>query len=111
MADILVLVDHDKGTPRKVTNQILTAARTIGDTTVSAVVFGAGAAEAAGRLGAYGVGIAYAWDSEDTDAYATEPATAALVAAIERSGATIVLYPADPFLTDVVARAAIKAGG
>ncbi|MGH8895880.1 MAG: electron transfer flavoprotein subunit alpha/FixB family protein [Egibacteraceae bacterium] len=111
MADILVLVDHDKGAPRKVTNQILTAARTVGDGVVSAAVFGAGAAEAAERLGAFGAQTAYVWDAEEADAYATEPATAALVAAIERSGAAIVLYPADPFLTDVVARAAIRVGG
>ncbi|MGH8901271.1 MAG: electron transfer flavoprotein subunit alpha/FixB family protein [Egibacteraceae bacterium] len=111
MADILVLVDHDKGTPRKLTNQILTAARTVGDGAVSAAVFGAEAAEAAERVGAFGAQVAYVWDSEDADAYATEPATTALVAAIERSGAAIVLYPADPFLTDVVARAAIRVGG
>jgi electron transfer flavoprotein alpha subunit len=111
MVDIIVLVDHDKGTPRKVTYQILTAARTIGDGVVSAAVFGAGAAEAAERLGAFGAQAAYVWDADDVDAYATEPEACALVAAIERSGAAIVLYPADPFLTDVVARAAINVGG
>jgi electron transfer flavoprotein alpha subunit len=111
MADILVLVDHDKGTPSKITNQILTAARTVGDGGVSAAAFGGGAAEAAQRLGAFGAQTAYVWDAEEADAYATEPATAALVAAIEQSGATIVLYPADPFLTDVVARAAVRIGG
>jgi len=111
MADILVLADHDHGTPRKVTNQVLTAARTVGDGTVSAAVFGAGAADAAERLGSFGVATAYVWESEDADAYATEPSTCGLVAAIERSGAAIVLYPADPFLTDVVARAAIRVGG
>jgi electron transfer flavoprotein alpha subunit len=111
MADILVLVDHDKGTPRKVTTQILTAARTVGAGTVSAAVFGAGAAKAAERLGAFGAQTAYVWDSEDAEAYATEPATCALVAAITQSGAQIVCYPIDPFLTDIVARAAIKVGG
>lgn len=111
MTDILVLVDHNNGRPRKITDQILTAARTVGDGAVGAAVFGAGAAEAAERLGAYGAQAAYIWDSEDADAYATEPATAALVAAIEQSGVRIVLYPADPFLTDVVARAAVRVGG
>src|SRR5687767_6704671 len=43
MADILVLVEHDAGTPRKVTNQIMTAARNMG-ATVTAAVFGEGAA-------------------------------------------------------------------
>jgi electron transfer flavoprotein alpha subunit len=110
MPDILVLVDHDKGTPRKITNQILTGARTL-DGDIGAAVFGAGAAEAAERLGAYGAETAYVWDAEEADAYATEPATAALVAAVEQSGARIVLFPADPFMTDVVARAAIRTNG
>jgi electron transfer flavoprotein alpha subunit len=111
MVDILVLVDHDEGTPRKVTNQILTAARAVGGNAVSAAVFGAGAAEIAERLGAFGARTAYVWDHEDADAYATEPQACALVAAIEQSGAPVVFYPADPFLTDVAARAAIKVGG
>jgi electron transfer flavoprotein alpha subunit len=111
MADILVLVDHDNSAPRKITKQILTAARTVGDGNVGAAVFGTGAIEVAKQLGAYGAQTAYVWNSEDADAYTTEPMTAALVAAIERSGAMIILYPADPFLTDVVARAAIKVGG
>jgi electron transfer flavoprotein alpha subunit len=111
MTEILVLVDHDNGTPRKVTNQILSAARTVGDGTVSAAVFGPGATKAAERLGAFGAQKAYVWDSNDLEAYATGPAVAALCAAIEASGAQIVLYPADPFLTDVVARAAVRVGG
>ncbi|MGH8908830.1 MAG: electron transfer flavoprotein subunit alpha/FixB family protein [Egibacteraceae bacterium] len=111
MADILVLVDHDEGAPRKVTNQILTAARVVGQGSVGAAVFGSGAAQAAAPLGAYGAQTAYVWNSGDIEAYATGPATAALCAAVEKSGARIVLYPADPFLTDVVARAAVRMEG
>ncbi|MGH8929566.1 MAG: electron transfer flavoprotein subunit alpha/FixB family protein [Egibacteraceae bacterium] len=111
MASILVLVDHDKGIPRKVTNQILTAARTVGDGTVSAAVFGTGALQAAERVGAFGAQTAYVWDSKDVEAYATEPTSSALDVAIEQSGASIVLYPSDPFLTDVVARTAVRRGG
>jgi electron transfer flavoprotein alpha subunit len=68
MVHVLVLVDHDAGTPRKVSNQILTAARGLADE-VSAAVFGPDA-----------------------------------------SSADVVLYPADPFIGDVVARAAVRAG-
>ncbi len=110
MPDILVLVDHDGGTPKKISNQILTAARQKGDGQVHAAVLGEGAGAAAERLGAYGVTRAYVWDSPDADAYATEPRTVALLAALEQSGAPILLYPADPFISDVVARAAIRAG-
>ncbi|MPZ73409.1 MAG: electron transfer flavoprotein subunit alpha/FixB family protein [Nitriliruptorales bacterium] len=110
MADILVLVEHDGGTPRKVTNQILTAARNMGATT-SAAVFGKGAAGAAEALGVYGVAKVFAWDSADADGYTTEPRVVALLQAIEQSKASIVLAAADPFTSDVVARAAIRLKG
>ena len=110
MAEILVLVEHDNGTVRKVSNQILTAARGFGGN-VSAAAFGEGASGAAESLGAYGVSKVYVWDSPDAHAYATEPVTAALVQAIEQSGATIVLAAADPFTSDSLARAAIRLKG
>jgi electron transfer flavoprotein alpha subunit len=110
MSDILVLVDHDRGAPKKVSNQILTAARGLGAGTVHAAVLGEAAADAAGKVGAYGAAKAFVWDSPDADAYATEPRTAALLAALEASGASVLLYPADPFTTDVVARAAVRLG-
>jgi hypothetical protein len=108
MVQILVLVDHDQGVPNKVSNQILTAARNLGGE-VSAAAFGPGAAGAGPRVGAYGAAKALVWDSPDATEYATEPQAAALVAALEASGADVLLYPADPFIGDVVARAAVRA--
>jgi len=109
MADVLVLVDHDGGKPKKVTNQILTAARTVGEgLEVGAAVFGEGASAAAEQLGAYGVAEAYVWDSADADAYATEARVRALQAAMDFSGADVLLYATDPFTTDVVARTAVR---
>ena len=109
MANILVVVEHDAGSPRKVTNQILTAARNFGE--VSALVMGDGAGSAAEALGKYGVSKVFTWDSPDATGYATETQTAALITAIEQSGATVVLAAADPFTSDVIARAAIKLKG
>jgi electron transfer flavoprotein alpha subunit len=108
MPDILVLVDHDKGTPKKVSNQIVSAAKQRGGGGVYAAVFGDNASAAAERLGAFGVTTAFVWESPDADGYVTETQTAALAAAIEQSGARVVLYPSEPFLTDVVARAAVR---
>ena len=51
MAEVLVLVDHVEGTPKKVTYELLTLARELG--TPSAVVLGKGASSAAERLAAY----------------------------------------------------------
>ena len=45
MAEVLVLVDHVEGTPKKVSYELLTLARTLG--TPSAVVLGKGASNAA----------------------------------------------------------------
>ena len=48
MAEVLVLVDHVDGTPKKVTYELLTLARELG--TPSAVVLGKGASTAAEKL-------------------------------------------------------------
>ena len=111
MSDVLVLVEHDQGTLKKVTTQILTAARTKGDGEVLAAAFGPGAAATADRLGAFGVARAYVWEGSEVEEYATEPMVAALQAAIEASGAPIVLFESTPFTTDVVARTAVRVGG
>ena len=110
MTSILVLVDHENGVPKKIANQMLTAAATIGGGPVSALLVGSGAGEAATKVGAHGATTAYVWDGEEAGAYATGPVTAAVEAALDASGAQALLYPADPFLSDAVARAAVRVG-
>ncbi len=111
MTEILVLVDHDGTSPKKVSNQILTAAGGLGADAVTAAVFGKGASEAAAGVGAYGASKAWVWDASEADEYDTEPRVAALTAALEASGADVVLYPAEPFASDVVARTAVRCNG
>jgi len=108
MPAVLVLVDHDHGTPKKIANQMLTAARQKGGGEVHAALFGEGAGGSAEKLGAYGVTKAFVWDDAEADAYVTEPRVRALETALGQSGAEILLYPADPFLSDVVARTAVR---
>lgn len=108
MPDVLVLVDHDHGTPKKIANQMLTAGRERVDGEVLAVLFGEGASTSAEKLGAYGTTRAYVWDSPDADAYSTEAQSLALESALLESGSEILLYPADPFLSDVVAQTAVR---
>lgn len=110
MVNVLVLVDHVGGSPKKVSNQILTAARKLGAGDVHALLMGEGARAAAEKVGAYGATRAHVWESSEAAEYATEPQTAAVVAAVEAAGADVLLYPADPFLSDVVARAAVRLG-
>jgi electron transfer flavoprotein alpha subunit len=107
MTTILVLSDHDAGVAKKVSTQILTAARGLGDE-VHAAVFGPGATASAAALGAFGATVVHVWDDRAATAYATEPQVRALEAALDASGADVLLYPAEPFLTDVVARTAVR---
>ena len=57
MAEVLVLIDHVEGTPKKVTYELLTLARTLGEP--SAVVLGAGASAAVEKVAAYGAEKVY----------------------------------------------------
>ncbi len=108
MPDVLVLVDHDGSAPKKLANQMLTAAREKGGGEVHAFLYGPGSAEAAEKVGAYGATKAFVWEGEEAEQFATEPGVRALEAALEASGASILLYPSDPFLSDVVGRTAVR---
>ena len=109
MSTILVLIDHETGATRKISKQILTAARGLADE-VHAAMFGPGASEGAPALGAFGATTVHVWDDPEITGYATEPQVRALEAAIDASGADVVLFPSDPFVTDVAARTAVRRG-
>jgi electron transfer flavoprotein alpha subunit len=112
MAELLVLIDHSEGTPRKVSLQMLTAASQLagesGDT-VSAVWLGEGGSAAADTLGAHGAAKLYTWDSPDAHGYVTLPQVEALEQVLETSGAEILLFASSNHVKDVAARLAIRA--
>ena len=107
MSTILVLIDHESGATKKISKQILTAARGLADD-VHAVMLGPGATDGAEALGAYGATTVHVWDDAAVAEYATEPQVRALEAALDASGADVVLFPSDPFVTDVAARTAVR---
>ena len=109
MTTILVLVEHDAGAPRKITQQILTAASRLADD-VHAAAFGPGAGDGTAALGAFGASTVHTFDDKAVAGYATGPQVTALGAALDASSADVLLYPADPFVTDVVARTAVRRG-
>ena len=78
MTEVLVLVDHVDGNPKKVTYELLTLAKTLGEP--SAVVLGAGAAAAAAKLGAFGAEKIYVDESADYDDFLAGPKATLLVA-------------------------------
>ncbi len=112
MAEMLVLIDHTDGHPRKVSTQMLTAAKRLADAagdTVAAVWLGEGAADVADTLGAFGAAKLYHWDSADAQGYVTLPQVEALQAALEVSGADTLLFSSSNHVKDVAARLAIRA--
>ena len=109
MTEVLVLVDHVDGNPKKVTYELLTLARTLGEP--SAVVLGKGAAAAAAKLGAYGAEKIYVDESADHDDYLAGPKAALLAQLVASTSPVAVLLPSNAEGKEVAARLAIKIDG
>jgi len=108
MAEVLVLVDHVDGTPKKVSYELLTLARELG--TPSAVVLGAGAAGAAQQLAAYGAETVYVSEAEELDGYVAGPKAAVLAELVGSTSPAAVLLPSNAEGKEIAARLAIKTG-
>jgi electron transfer flavoprotein alpha subunit len=108
MAEVLVLVDHVDGTPKKVSYELLTLARELG--TPSAVVLGAGASAAADKLAAYGAEKVYVSEAEELDAYLAAPKAAVLAQLVSEKAPAAVLLPSNAEGKEVAARLAVKTG-
>ena len=114
MSQILVLIDHNDDGPRKVSLQMLTAARRLaaetGDT-VAAAWLGDDADDAEEALGAHGAEVLYWWDSEDADGYVTLPKVEALQTIIAEHDVSALLFASSNHTKDVAARLAIRLDG
>jgi electron transfer flavoprotein alpha subunit len=108
MAEVLVLVDHVDGTPKKVSYELLTLARELG--TPSAVVLGAGASAAAERLAAYGAEKVYVSEAEELDSYVAAPKATVLAQLVSDKAPAAVLLPSNAEGKEVAARLAVKIG-
>jgi electron transfer flavoprotein alpha subunit len=111
MAEILVLVEHDGGQPKKVTAELLTLARTLGEP--SAVFLGGEGSfeKAKGFLAEYGAAKVYVGESADFDDYLVAPKAEVLAQLATSKSPAAVLVAAAPDSREVAARAAVKAGG
>jgi len=113
MSELLVLIDHSGGQPRKVSLQLLAAARTVADgvgAEVAAVWLGAGAADAAATLGAHGAVRVHHWDSEDAKGFVTLPQVDALEQLIAATSPVGLLFASSNHVKDVAARLALRVG-
>src|SRR5919199_3134605 len=109
MAEVLVLVDHVDGAPKKVSYELLTLARELG--TPSAVVLGKGASAAAEKLAAYGAEKVYVSEAEELDAFLAGPKAALLAQLVGDRSPAAVLLPSNAEGKEVAARLAVKTGG
>ena len=94
MAEVLVLVEHAGGTVKKVTLELLTLARTLGEPAV--VWTGPGAADAQAQLAEYGAAKVYVADSADFDDYVVAPKAELLASLVAAAAPAAVLVAAPP---------------
>ncbi|MCM6776513.1 electron transfer flavoprotein subunit alpha/FixB family protein [Nocardia sp. CDC159] len=110
MAEVLVLVEHAEGAPKKVTTELLTAARTLG--TPSAVVLGApGTADKlADALTAAGAEKIYVAESDDVEGFLVTPKVDVLAGLTESVSPAAVLVAASAEGKEVSGRLAARIG-
>ncbi|WP_327005922.1 electron transfer flavoprotein subunit alpha/FixB family protein [Dactylosporangium sp. NBC_01737] len=106
MAEVLVVVEASQGAAKKVTLEMLTLARTLGD--VSAVVLGGSAAALADKLGEFGASKIYAAEGEDLDGYLVAPKATVLASLIQRVSPAAVLIASSQEGKEIAGRVAVK---
>ncbi|MGQ0839795.1 electron transfer flavoprotein subunit alpha/FixB family protein [Actinokineospora sp.] len=110
MSEVLVLVDHIDGEIKKVTFELLTAARLLGEP--SAVVVGSPgtAAKLKESLASYGAAKVYVAESDDALGYLVTPKVDVLAALVERTSPAAVLVAATAEGKEVAGRLAARTG-
>lgn len=107
MAEILVVVDHADGTVKKVTSELLTLARSLGEP--SAVWLGGGAsADALASLAEYGAQTVYVADDADLDEYVVAPKAEVLAQLVAEKSPAAVLVPSSAEGKEIAGRLAVK---
>jgi electron transfer flavoprotein alpha subunit len=108
MAEVLVLVEHTEGTVSKVTLELLTAARKVGEP--AAVFVGAGVDTARDRLAEYGAQTIYVAADEELSRYLVAPAAEVLAQLVSERAPAAVLIASGPEGKEVAGRLAVKTG-
>ncbi|WP_313676824.1 electron transfer flavoprotein subunit alpha/FixB family protein [Mycolicibacterium sp.] len=110
MAEVLVLVEHSEGAVKKVTTELLTAARALGEP--SAVVVGAPgtAAPLVEDLKAAGAAKIYVAESDDAEKYLIIPFVDVLESLVESASPAAVLLPATADGKEIAGRLAARIG-
>ena len=108
MAEVLVLVEHADGAVKKVTYELLTLARRIGEP--SAVLVGAGADAALPGLAEHGAATVYVADAPELTAHPVAPKAEVLAKLVAEKAPAAVLVASTAEGKEVAARLAVKSG-
>jgi electron transfer flavoprotein alpha subunit len=108
MAEVLVLAEHSGATVRKVTTELLTAARRLGSPSV--VWTGPGADEAREKLAEFGAEKVYVADSPDFADYVVAPKAELLASLVASASPAAVLIAGSPEGKEIAGRLAVKTG-
>lgn len=107
MSEILVLVDQTDGNVKKVTLELLTLARSLGEP--SAVVVGAGGDAAVATLAEYGAAKVYVAGDSALDKHPVAPKAEVLASLVASKSPAAVLIPSTAEGKEVAGRLAVKA--
>jgi electron transfer flavoprotein alpha subunit len=110
MAEVLVLVEHSAGEPKKTTYELLTAARALGEPSAVVVGLPGTAAKLADGLKAHGAAKIYVAESPDVENYVVTPQLSVLAGLVERVQPAAVLVASTPDGKETAGRLAIRTG-
>ena len=108
MAEVLVLVDHTDGAVKKVTAELLTFARRLGEP--SAVLIGSGFDAAKESLARYGAAKVYVAEDAELSSYLVAPAAEVLAQVVSQASPAAVLLASGAEGKEIAARLALKTG-
>jgi electron transfer flavoprotein alpha subunit len=108
MAEILVLVEHDGETVKKVTSELLTLARQLGEP--AAVWAGPGAESGRERLAEFGAVKVYVADGPEFTDYVVAPQAELLAELVASASPAAVLIPSTAEGREIGGRLAVKTG-
>ena len=108
MAEVLVLVDHTDGEVKKVTAELLTFARRLGEP--AAVFIGSGFDAAKESLAQYGAAKTYVADGPDLSSYLVAPAAEVLAKLVADITPAAVLLASGAEGKEIAGRLAVKTG-
>jgi electron transfer flavoprotein alpha subunit len=113
MRDVIAFIEHTKGTPRRVSFELATAAKDLASAlggASHALVVGTGATAVASALKAYPVDAIFCAEDPDVDAFLVDPAVDYLEAAARSVGPCVILVPNTMVGRDVGSRVAARLG-